>query len=49
VVGEKNLAGDTPKVEVKHRSEKDAKLVDAVKAAPEIAAAVLQALAGLKG
>jgi prolyl-tRNA synthetase len=47
VVGEKNLAGDSPKVEVKRRGEKEAKLTELTKAAPEIAEAVSQALKGL--
>jgi prolyl-tRNA synthetase len=40
VVGDKNLAGDTPKVEVKRRSEKDPTLVELTGAAVEIAAGV---------
>jgi prolyl-tRNA synthetase len=47
VVGEKNLAGDSPKVEVKRRNEKDNSLVDLSKAAEELAAKVHGDLAEL--
>ncbi|WP_041611257.1 proline--tRNA ligase [Treponema primitia] len=47
VVGDKNLAGDTPKVEVKARAEKENRLVEVSKAADELAALVFSALAEL--
>jgi prolyl-tRNA synthetase len=40
VVGDKNLAGDTPRVEVKRRSEKEVTLVELGKAAGEIGEAL---------
>ena len=47
VVGDKNLAGAVPKVEVKRRSEKESRLVDLSKAAAEITKAALADLAEL--
>jgi prolyl-tRNA synthetase len=47
VVGDKNLAGDSPKVEVKRRSEKDSRLVELSNAAEELAASVYADLAEL--
>jgi prolyl-tRNA synthetase len=47
VVGDKNLAGDTPKVEVKRRGEKESRLVEAVKAADELAGLVYGEMAVL--
>ncbi|GHV27839.1 proline--tRNA ligase [Spirochaetia bacterium] len=40
VIGDKNLAGENPKVEIKGRSEKDNRLVELSKAAEELAALV---------
>jgi prolyl-tRNA synthetase len=40
VVGDKSLAGDTPRVELKRRGEKDSRLVEVIKAADEIAGLV---------
>jgi prolyl-tRNA synthetase len=40
VIGDKNLALPTPSVEVKRRGEKDARLVDAAKAAEELSSLV---------
>jgi prolyl-tRNA synthetase len=37
VVGEKNLAGDSPMVEIKRRGEKESRLIDAAGAADELA------------
>jgi prolyl-tRNA synthetase len=45
VVGEKTLAGDTPKVELKARKEKESRLVELGKAAEEIAGIVRKELA----
>jgi prolyl-tRNA synthetase len=45
VVGEKNLTGDTPKVELKARREKESRLVELGKAAEEIAGIVRKELA----
>jgi prolyl-tRNA synthetase len=47
VVGDKNLAGDSPKVEVKRRSEKDSRLVELSNAAEELAASVYAELGEL--
>jgi prolyl-tRNA synthetase len=45
VIGDKNLAGDTPKVEVKRRSEKENRLVELSKAAGELAEKIRTELA----
>ncbi|MDR2078664.1 MAG: proline--tRNA ligase, partial [Treponema sp.] len=47
VVGDKNLAGDSPKVEVKRRGEKDSRLAELSTAAEELAASVYADLAEL--
>jgi prolyl-tRNA synthetase len=47
VVGDKNLAGDRAKVEVKRRNEKDSRLVELSNAAEELAASVYADLAEL--
>jgi prolyl-tRNA synthetase len=47
VVGDKNLAGDSPRVEVRRRSEKDSRLVELSNAAEELAASVYAELAEL--
>jgi prolyl-tRNA synthetase len=47
VVGEKNLAQDAPKVEVKRRSEKDSVLVELDRAADELAVQIRAELAEL--
>ncbi|WP_010254536.1 proline--tRNA ligase [Treponema primitia] len=47
VVGDKNLAGDTPKVEVKRRAEKENRLVELTKAAEELTGLVYGELAEL--
>ena len=47
VVGDRNLAGDAPKVEIKRRSEKESRLVDLSTAATELAEAVKADLAEL--
>jgi prolyl-tRNA synthetase len=47
VVGDKNLAGGAPKVEVKRRSEKESRLADLSKAAAELTEAVYADLAEL--
>jgi prolyl-tRNA synthetase len=47
VVGEKNLAGDSPKVELKRRGEKESRLIDAAGAADELARIVKAELAEL--
>jgi prolyl-tRNA synthetase len=44
VIGDKNLAGAAPKVEVKHRSEKESRLVELSKIASELAGKVLEDL-----
>jgi prolyl-tRNA synthetase len=49
VVGDKNLAGDTPRVEVKRRGEKDNRLVEVIKAADDIAGLVHGEVAELNG
>jgi prolyl-tRNA synthetase len=49
VIGDKNLAGDTAKVEVKRRTEKENRLVNLDAAADELAALVTADLAGLNG
>jgi prolyl-tRNA synthetase len=49
VVGEKNLAGETPRVEVKARSEKENQLIEVSKAAEELAGLVHTGLAQLNG
>jgi prolyl-tRNA synthetase len=48
VVGDKNLAAETPQVEVKRRSEKEARLLPLNRAAGEIAASVKKELAALR-
>jgi prolyl-tRNA synthetase len=40
VIGEKNLGGDSPRVELKHRGEKESRLIDAARAADELAGIV---------
>jgi prolyl-tRNA synthetase len=47
VVGDKNLAGGAPRVELKRRSEKESRLVDLSKAAAELTEAVSADLAEL--
>ncbi|MDR2740483.1 MAG: proline--tRNA ligase [Treponema sp.] len=47
VVGDKNLAGDSPKVEIKRRGEKDSRLAELSNAAEELAASVYADLAEL--
>jgi prolyl-tRNA synthetase len=47
VVGDKNLAGGTPRVELKRRSEKESRLADLSKAAAELTEAVRADLAEL--
>jgi prolyl-tRNA synthetase len=47
VVGDKNLAGDTPRVEIKSRSEKENRLVELTKAAEELTTLVHRDLAEL--
>jgi prolyl-tRNA synthetase len=47
VIGDKNLAGDTPKVELKHRAEKETRLVELSRAAEELAGKILLDLAEL--
>jgi prolyl-tRNA synthetase len=47
VIGDKNLAGDTPKVEIKGRSEKENRLVELKAAAEELTALVSRDLAEL--
>ncbi|GHU60883.1 proline--tRNA ligase [Spirochaetia bacterium] len=47
VIGDKNLAGDTPKVEIKGRTEKENRLVELTKAAEELTALVRRDLAEL--
>jgi prolyl-tRNA synthetase len=47
VVGDKNLGGDSPKVEVKRRGEKDSSLLETGKAADELAGLVKKELAEL--
>jgi prolyl-tRNA synthetase len=49
VVGDKNLAGDIPRVEVKRRCEKESRLTDLSAAAAELAEAVRADLAELNG
>jgi prolyl-tRNA synthetase len=49
VVGDKNLAGDAPKVEVKSRAEKENRLVDLGKAAGEMAALVFGEMGKFNG
>jgi prolyl-tRNA synthetase len=46
VIGDKNLAGDTPKVEIKGRGEKENRLVELKAAAEELTALVQRDLAG---
>ena len=47
VIGDKNLAGETPRVEVKRRSEKENRLVDLGKAAAELTEKIQKEIAGL--
>jgi prolyl-tRNA synthetase len=47
VVGDKNLSGETPRVEVKGRAEKENRLIEVSKAAEELAVLVFGALAEL--
>jgi len=47
VVGDKNLAGENPKVEIKRRSEKQSSLVDLGKAATELSEKIRKELAEL--
>ncbi|MFP3042083.1 proline--tRNA ligase [Treponema primitia] len=47
VVGDKNLAGDTPRVEIKRRAEKENRLVELTKAAEELTELVHRELAEL--
>jgi prolyl-tRNA synthetase len=47
VVGDKNLAGDTPRLELKRRGEKDSRLVEALKAADELAGLLYGEMAAL--
>jgi prolyl-tRNA synthetase len=47
VVGEKNLGGESPKVELKRRGEKESRLIEAAKAADELAGIVRAELAAL--
>ncbi|MCL2381604.1 MAG: proline--tRNA ligase [Treponema sp.] len=49
VIGDKNLAGDTPKVEIKRRREKEARLVELDKAAEELTSNIMADFAGLNG
>jgi prolyl-tRNA synthetase len=49
VVGDKNLSGDIPRVEVKRRCEKEARLTELSAAATELAEAVRGDLAELNG
>ena len=49
VIGDKNLAGETPRVELKRRSEKESRLLDLSKAAGEIAESVRRDLEKLAG
>ena len=48
VIGDKNLSGDNPKVEVKRRSEKESRLVDLDKAALEIGEKIKEELIHLR-
>ena len=45
VIGDKNLTGEIPKVEVKHRREKESRLVELNKAATELAVKIRSELA----
>jgi prolyl-tRNA synthetase len=47
VVGDKNLAGDTPRLEVKRRGEQESRRVEVVKAARELAGLVREEMAVL--
>jgi prolyl-tRNA synthetase len=47
VVGDKNLAGDSPRVELKHRRDKENRLVDLHKAGEELAALVFEEIGKL--
>jgi prolyl-tRNA synthetase len=49
VVGDRNLAGDTPRVELKYRAEKESWLVELSLAAETISSRVLVELAELNG
>ena len=49
VIGDKNLAGDTPRVEVKRRAEKENRLVELSLIAAELTEKVRQDLAALNG
>ena len=49
VIGDKNLAGENPRVEVKRRTEKEARLVDLSAAAGELTSQVREDLAGFMG
>jgi prolyl-tRNA synthetase len=48
VIGEKNLNAETPRVEIKHRSQKESRLVDLDKAAKELVAEIKRELGELK-
>jgi prolyl-tRNA synthetase len=49
VIGERNLTGDTPRVEIKHRAEKEFRLVELSRAAETVAARVRTEMALLNG
>jgi len=49
VIGDKNLSGDTPRVELKRRSEKENRLVELSRIAAELTEKVRQDLAALNG
>ena len=49
VIGDKNLAGDAPKVEIKHRSEKENRLIELDKAAAYLTEKVRADLAEMNG
>jgi prolyl-tRNA synthetase len=48
VIGDKNLAGENPKVEIKRRSEKESRLVELAKAAGELAEKIRDELSGMR-